>query len=182
MRESIRKDRARIQVGRISNFGLLEMTRQRLREGSIKWETILSLDSFAQKIIKKIELLAFTNKVKIIKANIPEKVKLYIENKLFKEIEYFEKKYSFKINFLADAKLIIPEYKIELFNKSKKIINTVENIDKINEIEDSLKSSDKKKVPKSEKKVDLKKSKKTKEVKKKSKTPRTLWKRRKKKV
>ena len=36
MRESIRKDRARIQIGRISNFGLLEMTRQRLREGSIK--------------------------------------------------------------------------------------------------------------------------------------------------
>ena len=33
MRESIRKDRARIQIGRISNFGLLEMTRQRLREG-----------------------------------------------------------------------------------------------------------------------------------------------------
>ena len=39
MRESIRKDRARIQIGRISNFGLLEMTRQSLREGSIKWET-----------------------------------------------------------------------------------------------------------------------------------------------
>jgi len=91
MRESIRSDRARIQVGRISNFGLLEMTRQRLREGSIKWETMLSLDSFAQKIIKKIELLAFTNKVKIIKSFIPEKVKLYIESKLSKEIEYFEK-------------------------------------------------------------------------------------------
>ena len=101
MRESIRKDRARIQVGRISNFGLLEMTRQRLREGSINWKTILSIDSFAQKIIKKIELLAFTNKVKITKAYIPEKVKLYIENKLSKEIEYFEKKYSFKINLVA---------------------------------------------------------------------------------
>ena len=36
MRESVRKDRARIQIGKISNFGLLEMTRQRLREGSIK--------------------------------------------------------------------------------------------------------------------------------------------------
>ena len=33
MRECVRKDRARIQIGRISNFGLLEMTRQRLREG-----------------------------------------------------------------------------------------------------------------------------------------------------
>ena len=52
MRESIRKDRARIQIGRISNFGLLEMTRQRLREASIKWETQLSLSSFSQKILK----------------------------------------------------------------------------------------------------------------------------------
>ena len=52
-------DRARIQIGRISNFGLLEMTRQRLKESSVKWEVNLSLESFAQKIIKKIEMLAF---------------------------------------------------------------------------------------------------------------------------
>ena len=42
------KDRARMQIGRISNFGLLEMTRQRLREGSIRWETQL-LNSFFHK-------------------------------------------------------------------------------------------------------------------------------------
>ena len=58
---------------------------------------------------------------------------------MIKEIQYFEKKYSFKINFFADAKLIIPEYKIELLNKSKKIINVVENIDKSNEIKDDTK-------------------------------------------
>ena len=52
MRESIRKDRARIQIGRISNFGLLEMTRQRLREGSIKWETQLSLSHSLKKYLK----------------------------------------------------------------------------------------------------------------------------------
>ena len=58
MRESIRKDRARIQIGRI-NFGLLEMTRQRLREGSIKWETQLSLSSFSQKNIKENSAFGF---------------------------------------------------------------------------------------------------------------------------
>merc|ERR1712093_305552 len=57
MKESVKKDRARIQIGRISSFGLLEMTRQRLREASIKWETNLSMESFALKIIKKIEML-----------------------------------------------------------------------------------------------------------------------------
>ena len=179
MKESIRKDRARIQVGRISNFGLLEMTRQRLREGSIKWETILSLSSFAQKITKKIELLAFTNKVKIIKAYIPEKVKIYIENNLSKEIEYFEKKYSYKINFLADNMLVIPEYKIELLSKLKKIINKFENIDKI---KINLENKEKIKKSKTEKIVDLKKLKKTKVVKKKKTIPRTLWVRRKKRA
>ena len=181
LRESIRKDRARIQVGKISNFGLLEMTRQRLREGSIKWETILSLDSFTQKIIKKIELLAFGNKIKIIKAYIPEKVRLNIENKFSKEIEYFQKKYLIKINFLAEPALILPEYKIELLNKSKKIINTVENLDKIIKVKEIF--EDKKKIKKvqPEKIIDLTKSKKKKVVAKKSKIPRTLWVRRKKK-
>ena len=97
------------------------MTRQRLREGSIKWETQLSLDSFSQKILKKIQMLAFTDKVKIIKSYVPEKVKMFIDENLSEELKYFQKKYSFKIEILAEEKLIIPEYIIELFcNKSKK--------------------------------------------------------------
>ena len=51
MRECVRKDRAGSKLG-ISNFGLLEMTRQRLREGSIKWETNLSLSHFHKKLWK----------------------------------------------------------------------------------------------------------------------------------
>ena len=132
MRESIRKDRARIQIGRISNFGLLEMSRQRLREGSIKWETQLSIFSFSQKILKKMQYLAFTDKVKIIHVYIPEKVKFYIENNLLEELKYFKKKYSFEIKLMAENNFIIPEYKIELLNKSKKIINRFEYIENIN--------------------------------------------------
>ena len=184
MRESIRTDRARIQVGKISTFGLLEMTRQRLREGSIKWETNLSIDSFASKIIKKIEMLAFTNKIKYIVANIPEKVKLYIETYLMKEIDFFQKKYNYQIDFIKDPELIIPEYKISLLNKSKKIVTIVENIDK-NIV---LKKTDKLVVKlnkKDEKNIKVKKGKKVEKTKKKvlkskDKTPRILWKRRKK--
>ena len=131
MRESIKKDRARIQIGKISNFGLLEMTRQRLREGSIKWETQLSLASFSQKILKKIQFLAFTNKVKIINSYVPEKVKIFIENNLLEEVKYFQKKYSFEVKILSDERFIIPEYKIDLLNKSKKLINSIENINSI---------------------------------------------------
>ena len=177
MRESIRKDRARIQIGRISNFGLLEMTRQRLREGSIKWETQLSLESFSQKILKKIQHLAFTDKVKIVKSYIPEKVKLFIEKNLLEELKYFQKKYKFKVEVISDEKLMIPEYKIELSNKSKKIIKVIENVNKIIEIKKY--NNQKNKLKKEDKKEDKKLKKETKKLKAKKKL-RTLWVRRKK--
>ena len=175
MRESIRKDRARIQIGKISNFGLLEMTRQRLREGSIKWETQLSLSSFSQKILKKIEILGFTDKVKIVRSYIPEKVKLFIEKNLSEDLKYFKKKYSFKIELLIDNKLIIPEYRIELFNKSKKIINVAENINLIDEVKKNLKQNSKIKKEVKKDKKSLKKTKIKKNL-------RTLWVRRKKRI
>ena len=177
MKESIRKDRARIQIGRISNFGLLEMTRQRLREGSIKWETQLSLSSYSQKILKKIQNLAFTEKVKIINTYVPEKAKLYIENYLLEELNYFQKKYSYEIQILSNQNFIIPEYKIDLFNKSKKLINSIENINSITfkKIENKEKIKEKSKIKKENKKSTnkIRKNKKKKIIK-------TLWVRRKK--
>ena len=176
MRESIRKDRARIQIGRISNFGLLEMTRQRLREGSIKWETQLSLSSFSQKILKKIQYLAFAEKVKIVNSYVPEKVKIFIEKNLIEELKYFQKKYSLEIRVLSNDKFIIPEYKIDLLNKSKKILNSVENINSIIHVETKNIVKDKKVKEKIKVKI-KEKTKKTKDKKK----VRTLWVRRKKK-
>ena len=175
LRESIRKDRARIQLGRISNFGLLEMTRQRLREGSIKWETQLSLSSFSQKILKKIQFLSFSEKVKAAKSFVPKKVKIFIEKNLFDELAYFQKKYSLKIELLSDDTLIIPEYKIQLLNKSKKVINEIEYVNKIKEKKLTNISNFKVKEKKETKKT-KKDSSKTKTKKK----LRTLWVRRKK--
>ena len=186
MREVIRKDRARIQVGKISPFGLLEMTRQRLREGSIQWETNLSLESFALKIVKKSEMLSFTDKVKIINVKIPEKVKLYIDEILKKEIKYFEEKFEIKIIFFADPHLIIPEYSINLLDKNKIQISKVENINLIKGLNNDTKIVKKitkvLKKTKSSKKSNSEKVKKipTKKVKKKS--LKTLWTRRKKKA
>ena len=178
MRESIRKDRARIQIGRISNFGLLEMTRQRLREGSIKWETQLSLSSFSQKILKKIQQLAFTDKVKIINSYIPEKAKLFIENNFLEEIKYFQKKYSFEVKIFADHNFVIPEYKIDLLNKSKKLINSIENI-KLLSVNKKLIKKPKKELIKNTSKLKDKSKEKVKKTKLKKKS-RTLWVRRKK--
>jgi ribonuclease E len=189
MREVIKKDRARIQVGKISTFGLLEMTRQRLREGSIKWETNLSLESFALKLVKKSEMLSFTDKVKSIDAKVPEKVKIYIDKVLKKEINYFEDKFKIKISFLAGPQLIIPEYTINLLDKNKKIIDRIENINIIQEVEKApqekvknKKSLKKEKIDKNDKDSLLSKKKTNTEKKDKKKSPRTLWVRRKKKA
>ena len=154
------------------------MTRQRLREGSIKWETNLSMDSFAKKIIKKIEMLAFNPKVKIINSYVPEKIKLYIDTVLLKEIEFFKKKYSFSINIHSDQNLIIPEYKIELLNKSKKLISLVENVNKLELIKPISMTTKKTNVNIKKqivKKIDTKKKTKNKKI-----ILRTLWVRRKK--
>ena len=186
MRDSSKKDRARIQVGRISTFGLLEMTRQRLREGSIKWETNLSLESFALKIVKKSEMHSFTDKVKNINVKIPEKVKIYIDDVLKKEIKYFKDKFKVNINFTANPQFIIPEYSINLLDKNKKTINKIENI---NPLQEKLKL-EKIKIKKIDKKKNSKpsfekKNEKTKKIivkKDKKKILRTLWVRRKKKA
>jgi len=184
LRDSIKKDRARIQVGKISSFGLLEMTRQRLREGSIRWETNLSLESFALKIVKKSEMLSFTDKVKDISVQVPEKVKLYIDIILKKEIKYFQDKFKININFFADPQLIIPEHCINLFDKNKKIINKVQNINKIEGLIKDIKIQEAK-ITKKEKKNSKSISEKTKKIntkKNKIKKLRTLWVRRKKKA
>ena len=185
MREVIRKDRARIQVGKISTFGLLEMTRQRLREGSIKWETNLSLESFALKLVKKSEMLSFTDKVKNVAVQVPEKVKIYIDKILKKEINYFGDKFKIEINFFADPYFVIPEYSINLLDKNKKVLNKIENINKIEELEDKKEDKPKKTKnikKKKDKKLVEKKKKKNIEKKDKKKSLRTLWVRRKKKA
>jgi hypothetical protein len=89
----------------------------------------LSLDSFALKIVKKAEELAFSSKAKIINISIPEKVKNFIETNLAKDMDYFERKYKLKFNLISDKNLILPEYKIELLNRNNKIIKKIENID-----------------------------------------------------
>ncbi len=145
LKEKCRNDRARIQIGRISSFGLLEMSRQRLRESSIKWKISLTNETFALKIIKLLEIQIIDAKAKIIDLKLCEQVCNYIENNLKDNLKYVEKKYKVKINLLPNNQLIIPDYIIQLKNKSKKIINTLENISKL-EISNKIEEDNKKKT------------------------------------
>jgi ribonuclease E len=124
LRESLKNDKARIQFGRISNFGLLEMTRQRLREGSIKWEIQLTTDSFALKIIKLLEEKAFSDdKIKIIEVNLSKKIIDILNNTYSTELNFFKDKYKFKIDLISNPEFLSQEFLFGFYDNKKNLIS-----------------------------------------------------------
>ena len=134
LKEKCRNDRARIQIGRISNFGLLEMSRQRLRESNIKWSIKLTNESFAQKILKLIEIKSIENNAKIVDLKINNKVSEFIEKHFIEDLKYFEKKNKIKININSINELNVSEYSIELKSKSEKVLDKIEKIETFQKI------------------------------------------------
>ena len=161
LKEKCRNDRARIQIGRISSFGLLEMSRQRLRESSVKWQISLTNETYALKIIKKLEVQAIEYKAKIIELNVCEQIYKFINENLIENLRFIEKKNKFKVNLVSSGNMIISDYKIEFKNKTKKIIKLIENIAKLEnfKIEDSQIDIDHNKKHKTFKKRKFKKKK-----------------------
>ena len=139
LKEKCRTDRARIQIGRISNFGLLEMSRQRLRESAVKWKVTLTDESFAMKILKLVEVKAVLTKAKFVELKICEKISDFMKENFIEDLKFFEEKNLIKIDIIADNSLIIPEYIIDLQNKSKKTIETVEHLEKLKNLEEQKK-------------------------------------------
>ena len=139
LKEKCRTDRARIQIGRISTFGLLEMSRQRLRESAIKWKVTLTDESFALKILKLVEVKAVLTKAKFVELKICQKISDFMKENFIEDLKYFEEKNLIKIDIIADNSLIIPEYIIDLQNKSKKTIETVEHFKKLKNLEEQKK-------------------------------------------
>jgi len=135
LKEKSRSDRARIQIGRISSFGLLEMSRQRLRESAVKWNITLTNESFALKLLKTVELKSIINKSKHVKVNVCGKINNFIKENFSEDIKYFENKNKIKIEFIDDNSLIIPDYKIDFQNKSKKTIEKIESLSKLENLQ-----------------------------------------------
>jgi len=128
LKDKCRSDRARIQIGRISNFGLLEMSRQRLRESNVKWKIGLSNESFALKLIKLIELKSIENKSKIIKLFANEKITNFINENYSDEIGYFKKKNKLIIEINHDNSLSFSDYIVEFLSKTNKVIEKIEKV------------------------------------------------------
>ena len=154
LKEKCRSDRARIQIGRISNFGLLEMSRQRLRESAVKWKVNLTDESFAQKLLKMVELKAVLNKAKFVDLKVCKKISDFLKENFVDDLNYFEKKNKMKIDIITDNQLIIPEYIIDVKNKSKKTLELIEffqdlkNLDQQKKEANVIELKDKKKFKK----------------------------------
>ena len=144
LKEKCRTDRARIQIGRISNFGLLEMSRQRLRESNVKWQINLTNESFALKIIKLVELKSIENKAKIINIFVNQKVKDFILDSYIDNINFFERKNKLKINIENDDNMQASDYTIKFETKNKKIIEKIENIYETRKNTNNISNFDKK--------------------------------------
>ena len=139
LKEKCRTDRARIQIGRISTFGLLEMSRQRLRESAVKWKVTLTDESFAMKVLKLVEVKAVLTKAKFVELKICEKISDFMKENFIEDLKYFEEKNSIKIDIISDNSLVIPEYIIDLQNKTKKTIETLEHLEKLKNLEEKKK-------------------------------------------
>ena len=157
LKEKCRKDRARIQIGRITHFGLLEMSRQRLRESNVKWTMNLTVESQALKVLKLAEIKGVENKSKEISIHLNRRIIDFLSKNSEEDVVFYQKKNKVKILFNEDLNYGVNDYKIEFKSKSNKLIETIQTEKIIKNESNIIKFDEKKKDFKTK---DLKKPKK----------------------
>ena len=105
IKEAIKLDRARIQVNRISQFGLMEVSRQRLRQSFIEWTCTLSIESCALKVISLINQDIITSKSNEVHIEINPILLEYLNNHHENEIASIKEKYKVDLIFIENLKL-----------------------------------------------------------------------------
>jgi ribonuclease E len=124
LKEAMRHDRARIQLGRISHFGLLELSRQRLRPSLFESSMevcrhchgtghIRSVESTALHVLRSIEEEGMRHRSAAITVAVPTAVALYIFNQKRFALGEIEARHSFRIYLTGDDTLIPPEMRVE---------------------------------------------------------------------
>jgi ribonuclease E len=124
LKEALRNDRARIQVGRISHFGLLEMSRQRLRTGMLEGSTkpcpmcqgigmVRSVESVALDILRCIEDRLITDGAVPLVATTAVEVALYILNQKRSHLIDIQQRYRTPITVAADEDMHVSQFVIE---------------------------------------------------------------------
>jgi ribonuclease E len=124
LKEALKNDRARIQVGRISAFGLLEMSRQRLRPSLVETSTqpcphcggtgsVRSTESTALYVLRSIEEEGMRRRSAEICVYVPTTVALYILNQKRDSLVQLEARYAIRVSVARDDALIPPAFRLE---------------------------------------------------------------------
>ncbi|MFN4193003.1 MAG: ribonuclease E/G [Tabrizicola sp.] len=126
LKDKLKTDRARIQVGRISGFGLLEMSRQRLRPGMLESTTqpcphchgtglIRSDDSMALTVLRALEEEGTRKRSKEVLLRAPVGIVNYLFNHKREHVALIEARYGMSVRIEADPMMVSPDYSIEKF-------------------------------------------------------------------
>ncbi|HEY4343799.1 MAG TPA: ribonuclease E/G [Parvibaculum sp.] len=124
LKDCLKTDRARIQVGRISHFGLMEMSRQRMRSGVLEGSTITcshcmgtgivrSVESMALHVLRGVEAEAIKGRASAFTAKVPVDVAVYILNQKRSNLLDIEERYGMSVYIEADHTLKGSEHRIE---------------------------------------------------------------------
>ncbi|MCM2561150.1 Rne/Rng family ribonuclease [Lutimaribacter sp. EGI FJ00015] len=136
LKDKLKTDRARIQVGRISGFGLLEMSRQRLRPGMIEATTqpcphchgtglIRSDDNLALSILRQIEEEGTRRRSREVLVKAPVGIANYLMNQKREHVAQIEARYGMAVRIEGDPMLVSPDFSLEKFKTATRIVAEV---------------------------------------------------------
>nr|WP_245904661.1 ribonuclease E/G [Pseudoroseicyclus aestuarii] len=133
MKDKLKSDRARIQVGRISGFGLMELSRQRLRPGMLEATTqpcahchgtglIRSDENVALGILRSLEEEGTRGRSKEVLLKVPYGVLNFLINYKREHIAAIEQRYDMAVRLEGDGALIAPDFSIEKFKTATRVL------------------------------------------------------------
>ncbi len=136
MKDKLKTDRARIQIGRISGFGLMEMSRQRLRPGMIEATTqpcqachgtglIRSDDNLALAILRSIEEEGTRNRSREVLIKAPVGIANFLMNQKREHIANIEIRYGLSVRVEGDPHLVSPDFSLEKFKTATRVVAPV---------------------------------------------------------
>mgnify|MGYP003626433478 FL=1 len=139
MKDKLKTDRARIQVGRISGFGLMEMSRQRLRPGMIEATTqpchachgtglIRSDDNLALSILRQIEEEGTRKRSREVLITAPVGIANFLMNQKREHIAHIEGRYGMSVRIEGDPALVSPDFTLEKFKTATRVVTPIEHV------------------------------------------------------
>jgi len=139
MRDAVKQDRARIQLGRISRFGLLEMSRQRLRPSIGETSQgvcprcngtghVRGVESLALSVLRLMEEEAIKDNTYQVHAQVPVPVATYLLNEKRRSVMHVEKHHGVKVLIIPNPNMQTPQYEVLRVRKDESIAEASYNV------------------------------------------------------